>query len=79
MADPAAAPLNDTKSWYASKTVWGGLIATAAPIVAILLHRSAPDAATLDNIASLLAAIGGAVGGLYAIYGRLKAASTITR
>lgn len=63
--------MNDTKQWYQSKTVWGALIAIAAS----LLQAGGVDldVAGQDQLADNLVAISGAVGGLIAIYGRLKA------
>jgi hypothetical protein len=76
MTDPAAAPLNDTKSWYASRTVWGGILAIAVPVAATLLHVNVTDVDT-QQIAALLAGAGGLVGGAIAVYGRIKASKTI--
>ena len=66
----------ETKSWYASSGVWGGVLAVAAPIASVVLKVSIGG----DEIAlaaEALAAIGGGVGGLVAIYGRLKAKDRI--
>lgn len=77
MTDPATAPLNDTQPWYASKTIWGGVLAIALPLAATLLHVNVTDADT-QQIAALLAGAGGLVGGAIAIYGRIKATKTIS-
>lgn len=63
--------MTDTKFWYQSKTVWGALIAIAAS----LLQAGGIDfdAAGQDQLADNLVALSGAIGGLVAIYGRLKA------
>ena len=76
MPDPAAAPLNDSQPWYASKAIWGGVLAIVLPLAATLLHVSVSDADT-QEIAALLAGAGGLVGGALAIYGRIKATKTI--
>lgn len=76
MTDASQAPIGDVKAWYASRTIWGAILAGVAPIVA-LLFRSSIDAATVDQAASALAAIGGGVGAAIAIYGRIKAGKAI--
>jgi hypothetical protein len=63
--------MENSKQWYQSKTVWGALVA----IVASLLHVSGMDldAGGQQQLADSLVAISGAVGGLIALYGRLRA------
>lgn len=63
--------MDDTKQWYHSKTVWGGLIA----VMASLLQATGIDidAGTQGALADDLVALAGAVGGLVAIYGRIAA------
>ena len=56
--------------------MWGGVLAVAAPIASVVLKVSIGG----DEIAlaaEALAAIGGGVGGLVAIWGRLKAKDRI--
>lgn len=65
-----------SKAWYASSGVWGGVLAVAAPIASVVLKVSIGG----DDIAlaaEALAEIGGGVGGLVAIVGRLKATRRI--
>lgn len=76
MTDASQAPIGDVKAWYASRTIWGAILAGAAPILA-LLFRSSIDAATIDQAAGALAAIGGSVGAVIAIYGRIRAGKAI--
>jgi hypothetical protein len=61
----------DMKPWYQSKTVWGALIAIAAP----LLGRAGLDVGGAEQaeIADALTTLAGTVGGLLALYGRLTA------
>lgn len=61
----------EMKPWYQSKTVWGALIAIAAP----LLGRSGLElgGAEQAEIADALTTLAGTVGGLLALYGRLTA------
>ena len=68
--------MDGSKAWYASSGVWGGVLAVAAPIAGVVLKVSIGG----DEIAlaaEALAAIGGGVGGLLAIYGRVKATQRI--
>ena len=68
--------MDGSKAWYASSGVWGGVLAVAAPIASVVLKVSIGG----DDIAlaaEALAAIGGGVGGLVAIYGRVKAKDRI--
>lgn len=60
------------KPWYASKTVWGGLLAVVGPVAAVIFKHQLP-AEFLDAIAASLASIGGAV----AIWGRFTATTSI--
>lgn len=59
------------KEWYKSKTVWGGLIAVGA--AAAGAFGIAIDEGTQDQIAELAVVAATAIGGLLAIYGRIRA------
>lgn len=61
----------ETKKWYASKTVWGGLIAVASATAG--LFGVYIDEQTQAQITDLALVGAGAVGGLIAIWGRIKA------
>ena len=66
--------MNGTKNWYESKAVWGALIA----VVASILNSSGiilPQTETVEVIMQIVAA----VGGVMALYGRLKASKDIKR
>lgn len=63
--------MNDTKSWLASKTVWGGVIAVLAAVAG--LFGLPIDTGMQEEAVAILTAIAGGVGGLLAIWGRLKA------
>ncbi len=65
----------DTKQWWESKTVWGGLIAVGAAVAGAF--GVTVDGAAQNEIAEYAVAIAGAIGGLLAIYGRIKAGKTI--
>lgn len=67
--------MQDSKNWYESKTVWGGLIAVAAPLLD--LAGLPIDVGLQAELADRLVIFIGAVGGLLAIWGRLTARSAI--
>lgn len=61
----------EMKPWYQSKTVWGALIAIAAPLLGRAgLELGGPEQA---EIAEAMTTLAGTVGGLLALYGRLTA------
>jgi len=67
--------MDTTKPWYQSRTVWGGLLAIAGPLagfVGLDIERAAGG-----ELADAIVALVSAAGGLLAIWGRLKARSTI--
>ena len=63
--------LADTKAWYLSKTVWGGLLAIAAALANLIgVEIGGTEQAELaDRITAFLAA----GGGILAVAGRLTA------
>ena len=63
--------MDEMKQWYLSKTVWGALIAIAASLLPTTGLELGADAQA--QLADDLVALGGAIGGLIAIYGRLTA------
>jgi len=63
------------KEWYKSKAIWGGLIAVGSAIAGAC--GIAVNADTQDQIAELAVVTGTAIGGLLAIYGRVKAEQNI--
>lgn len=68
--------MEQSKSWYESSGVWGGVLAAMAPIAATVFHVSMTGETQLQ-LAQVLALLGGAVGGSIAIIGRMKANSKI--
>lgn len=67
--------MEDFKGMFASKTVWGGIVALLAGVLGILGYTiDATDQVTLVETAT---AIASAVGGVIAIYGRVKASKKI--
>lgn len=69
--------MNESKPWYASSGIWGGILAAAAPAIGLVFHMTVSSADTAQ-LADALAAIGAGIGGLVAVYGRVKATKQIT-
>jgi hypothetical protein len=67
--------MNDVKTWYMSKTIWGGVVAILASCANLLGLEIAPEDKTgaVDGLTALSAA----VGGLVAIWGRISARSRL--
>ena len=61
----------ETKVWYLSRTVWGGILAIAASVLNLAgIEISGADQAELaDKMTALMAA----AGGIFAVAGRLAA------
>lgn len=67
--------MDEMKAWYQSKTIWGALIAVGASLLQMAgIDLGADMQADLADIAVTLA---GVAGGLFAIYGRIRAESGI--
>jgi hypothetical protein len=62
--------------WYASRTIWAGVLGMIVPVVGMILHVTVNDATT-QEIATDLSMVGGAIAGLGAIYYRIKASQPI--
>lgn len=67
--------MDDEKSWYRSKTIWGGLVALGAALAG--LWGVEIGGTESDALALALSQAGAAVGALVAILGRLAAEKTI--
>ena len=68
--------MEQSKPWYKSKTVWGGIVALLAGIAGIFGY-SVGEEAQATVVESLLA-VGSAVGGLIAVYGRVTAKDKVS-
>lgn len=67
--------MDETKSWYMSKTVWGGLIAVAAGAAGAFGYTVAPDdQAQIVDAAVVVATL---VGGLLSVFGRVMASKAV--
>lgn len=65
----------DMKEWYKSKAVWGGLLAVVAGIAGVFGYTvSAEDQSILAEAAVSAVSV---VGGLLAVFGRIKASKGI--
>jgi len=71
---------NQKKPWYQSKTVWGGIIAVAAGILSVFGKNISPEMQQFmtDQAVQIATGIAAAVGGVLAIYGRIKAQGKLT-
>ena len=70
-------PSNASKSWYASKTVWGGLIAILPSLGIVGFNIDIDTGDFSGNIYTLWPQLVSIGGGLLAIYGRAVAAVKI--
>ena len=67
--------MSGLKNLLASKTIWGALLAVAAGVLSMAGYTiSADDQATLTGLVS---GAGATIGGLLALYGRIKASKKI--
>lgn len=67
----------EPKPWYASKTIWGGIIAAASALLGALGVQVSPE--DQSSLVSGLAAAGGGVGLLLTVVGRITARRPIER
>ena len=67
--------MEDSKGFFESKAVWGGIVALISAGAGALHHSISPSDAS--ETVDLLTAGAGIVGSLIAIYGRVVATKTI--
>lgn len=67
--------MDGNQPWYASKTVWGGIVALLAGVAAAFGY--VVDEAVQVDTATAITAFASAIGGLVAVYGRIKATKKI--
>lgn len=65
----------EMKPWYQSKTVWGALIAMAAPLVEMI--GLSVDEGMKGELADHMVSLVSAFGGMLALYGRMVATRPI--
>ena len=68
-------PLTPAKPWYASRGVWGGLVAAGAGVAGVLGYSFSP--AEQVGATELLLGLGSVAGGLVAMIGRVQARRVI--
>jgi len=61
----------NTKPWWASKTVWGGLVTLLAVVLGVFGYSITPE--DQKQLVEILSQIGASVGAVIAIYGRIVA------
>lgn len=66
----------ETKPWWASKGVWGGVVAAAAGLAGLWGVTVGP--AEVEQIVTLFTAVTSAVAGLVAVWGRIRASRRLS-
>lgn len=69
--DPTLQDAVEPKAWYQSTGVWGGLVATVAPMLTIFGINVSQ--ATTTDMTQVVTGLVAAIGGIMAIIGRVKA------
>jgi len=71
----------ESKPWYLSKTIWGAVIGVVAGGLALIGHGLSSETQTwlANEVVQVVEAGVTVVGGVLAIYGRVKAETTIGR
>ena len=70
------------KSWYQSKTIWGGvimLIATILQLTGVATISVGEQATLVDNVIAVVSVVAQLFGGLLTIYGRVRAEGDIKK
>ena len=70
----------ENKPWYASRTIWGTIVSVLAVILTLTLHRNVSadtQASVADLLCNSVPPLVAFVGQAVAIYGRVKAETTI--
>ncbi len=65
----------DEKNWWQSRTIWGALVAVLASVLNALDIKL--DEGAQGELADTIVQLVGAVGALFAVYGRLNATRVI--
>lgn len=66
--------MNETKPWYTSITVWGGLLAVLSPAIRALGWEM-----DVQQTADALSSLGAVIGGAAAVWGRVRTTTLIRR
>ena len=67
--------MEETKKWYMSKSVWGGMIAVAAAVAGAFGFSIGVEEQSI--LAESAVAVAGIVGAVVAVVGRVKASKKI--
>lgn len=67
--------MNNSKSWYASSGMWGGIVATLGGIAGVAGYTLSPELIT--DLTAVCVSVASALGGVVAIVGRLRAVKRI--
>ena len=65
------------KDWYKSRTIWLSIFGAVAGLLALLTHHTITQD-DINTLATDAAIIGGMIGAVGAIWGRVKASGPIT-
>lgn len=69
--------MEPNKPWYASRGVWGGIVTILSLVAGFLGYTVGPE--DREALIIALSGIGGAVGSVVAVVGRVKATKKITK
>ena len=71
--------MEETKKWYKSKTIWGGIITIFSLLLSLkgIQIDEQTRQILIDQLTATASAIGTLIGSLLAIYGRIKAEKKI--
>lgn len=67
--------MEDTKPWWQSTAVWGGIIAGLAGLAGLFGYQI--DQVLQTDATAWVAGLAAAVGGFFAIWGRIKASKKV--
>lgn len=74
--------MDQTKKWFESAGVWGGIVAAIAGGAGLLGYTITPEdqaqiASTASKVAELVVSFGALGGGILSIFGRVRASKSI--
>lgn len=65
-----------SKPWWASKTIWGGVIAVSSGVVGVTTGIVIPDIVQ-QQVVEVVVQLGTILGGALAVYGRFDASKKV--
>ena len=76
--------MEQTKRWFESAGVWGGIVAALAGVAGLFGYTITPEdqaqiASTASRVAELVLSVGALGGGILSIFGRVRASKTIAK